>query len=77
VRPGERVRGIQCTLDRGAGRKLKDLVAVPWPAEHMDVEVWFGKKGEIRIVRLVGAELVEIGRFMRGKFYRREEAAKR
>lgn len=81
VKPGERVRGIQCTLDRGKGRKLKDLVAVPWPAEHMDVEVWFGaKSGEIRVLRLNArsaavdgtAQLVEVGRYWRGKFYRKE-----
>ncbi len=80
---GQRVRGIQCTLDTGKGRKLKSLAAVPWPTEHMDVEVWIGaKSGEIRVLRLSAqamdfystGELVEIGRYMRGKFYRKEKS---
>lgn len=76
VKPGARVRGVQVTLDSGLGRKLKDIAAIAWPLDHMDIEVWLGAPGgEIRIVRYDGAGFSEIGRYMRGKFYRREEAA--
>lgn len=30
---------IQCTMDRGIGRKLNDLATVPWP-DNADVQLW-------------------------------------
>lgn len=46
VKPGERVRAIQVTSGDGIGKKIADLATVPWPTEHVSVEVWMQKRRE-------------------------------
>ncbi|HUR62432.1 MAG TPA: hypothetical protein VM286_08740 [Candidatus Thermoplasmatota archaeon] len=40
LKPGERIRFIQCTAGRDVGRKKRDLAEVPWDPMHASVEIW-------------------------------------
>jgi len=46
VKPGERVRAIQVTVDGGIGKKVNDVMSVNWPRDHVSVEIWMQKRIE-------------------------------
>lgn len=59
---GQGITWIQCTMDRGIGRKAKELGTVPWP-DSADVQLWVKRgPGMVDIFRYWGGGLVIIGR---------------
>jgi hypothetical protein len=71
--PGKKPLFIQATLDTGTGRKLQDLVQVPWPFEFCTVQLWQKREdGVVLIKDFTGAAFHELGQIVRRKYYKLE-----
>jgi hypothetical protein len=73
--PADGLRFIQATMDSHIGKRQKELIAIPWPWGCCVVELWLKKKpGEVHVKRMSeDGEFYDIGKILRGKFYRLDQ----
>lgn len=75
IAPGEVPGFIQCTMHKSFTEKFKELEKVPWPLDHVTVQVWMRRgPGRTEIRSLVkdpvaGLTLKKLGEIRKRVFY--------
>lgn len=74
VIPGRKILFIQATMDTGVTKRLNEMVTVPWPLDHVSVQLWQKRPdGVIQVKQFTGTELIDAGQIVRRKYYRLEK----